>query len=168
MHKAAKQIVADAPALNLRLGDSGFRWQINFDEAHVERSMNGFIPDVLVREQSGPPLAVEIHVTHAVDLTKEDKIRRARLTCVEIDLSRVARKISYADLQRRICEGEFPARLVHNENEELQRSLDAAEAFRHPRRFRRRQEEVARQEAQDRELQQKQEAWRQKAPWLRP
>jgi len=167
LHKTAKQIVGEVFKINFRFGDSGFRYEYQYDEAHVEKSFAGFVPDVTTRLE-GIPLLIEILVTHEVDESKEEKIRRAKVTCVEIDLSKVRRTITYSELRDRICGGSYPARLVHNEWNELQQLIDSAFAFRHPRKFAALQ--LQKQLARDAKVaaQKMQEEWYQRAPWLKP
>lgn len=54
-----------------------------------ERLANeGVIPDVVVYINS-KPVIVEIYVTHPVDLNKKRKLRQAKLSAIEVDLSEV-------------------------------------------------------------------------------
>ena len=97
-----------------------------------------------------------------MDEAKEAKIRLAKVTCVEIDLSQVRRHILYAELEKKLLEGGYPVRYVHNE-------FPGLEQYRHTgplgRRRKRQSEDAARVEAT---RNQKQEEWRLRVPWLRP
>jgi hypothetical protein len=103
LHKTAKQIIGDVFELNLNFGGVGLRYGFTWEESHVEKPLPGFTPDVLTRLDSGEQVAFEILVTHEVDAEKREKIRRAKITCFELDLSKVRRLISYDELQRSIC-----------------------------------------------------------------
>jgi hypothetical protein len=166
LHKAAKQIVSEAFQVGLNFGQTGMRYAISFDEAHVERAFADFVPDVLTRHESGHQMAFEILVTHAIDTEKEGKIRRARLTCFELDLSMVRRLITYEELRTGICEGRYPCRLIHDDFLGIQARLETELALFRPQKYRalvkRRQEEEAKRAI----AQQKQQEWKQKMPWL--
>lgn len=162
LHKTAKQIVGEAFALNLPLFDTGLRWEWKMSASFLEKPHSGFIPDVTTQDEDGAVMLVEIRVTHAVDEAKEAKIRSAKVTCVEIDLSRVRRHILYAELEKKLLAGGYPVRYVHNE-------FPGLEQYRHAgplgQRRKRQSEDSVRAEATKN---QNQEEWRLRAPWLRP
>lgn len=166
LHKTAKQVVADEFEINLNFGDVGLRYAVAWEESHVERPVHDFIPDVLTRHASGNHMAFEIRVTHEVDQPKREKIARAKLTCFEIDLSKVHRLISYEDLRRGIYEGKYACRLVHDEFLNFAARLETELALLRPQKYRallkRRQDEEARRTAAE----QKQQEWRRRMPWL--
>jgi hypothetical protein len=166
LHKTAKQILADEFEIALNFGQSGLRHAIAWEESHIEKAVRDFKPDVLTRHSSGNQIAFEILVTHEVDLVKQEKIRQAKLTCFEIDLSKVRRLITYENLRRGICEGKYHCRIVHDEFLDFAERLEAELAFLRPQKYRalvkRRQKEKERQAA----AQKKQHEWRQKMPWL--
>lgn len=168
LHKTAKQIVSEIFKISFKLDDSGFRFVYQYDEAHVEKPFADFVPDVITRHESGSPLLIEILVTHEVDEPKREKIRLAKVTCIEIDLSKVRRTITYNELQQKISAGEYSARLVHNELADLQQRLDAAYAFRHPKKFAAMQRQKRSEQEAKAAAQKKQEEWQKRAPWLKP
>lgn len=69
-----------------------------FFATQAEYRLRTFTPDVLARDFEENRLAIEIRVTHEVDLAKQEKIKTSTLNCVEFDLSRAARQLTYKSL----------------------------------------------------------------------
>jgi len=168
LHATARQIGADAFEINLRFDDIGWRCPFHYEEGYEEHMLAGFKPDVVTRLASGEMVAIEIFVTHAVGAEKAAKYRKAKVTCVELDLTKVRRSLAYEELRRRICEGSFPARVVHDEALGIRESCEAALATFRPRKFaalqKRRQEERRRLA----ETERTQGRFREMRDWLRP
>lgn len=70
-----------------------------FDDAVLEHRLSSIVPDVIVRK-GGHRLLVEMFVTHRCGPEKIEKIRTMGLSCVEIDLSRIARQASRAEVEQ--------------------------------------------------------------------
>jgi len=56
-------------------------------EEGITDNLGRLVPDIMLVRQAAPSLLVEILVTHAVDTTKEERLRALGLPCIEIDLS---------------------------------------------------------------------------------
>lgn len=104
LHLAAKQVLLDArrirlPALTVEASRndpvcglySASRtyhepkdW--HFDAVEAEATVGSLRPDI-AGMVNGARCAVEIHVTHAVDAIKQEKLRRAELPCIEVHLA---------------------------------------------------------------------------------
>ena len=102
IHLAAKQIISERKQITLPeynivspLRDS--RWkqyskcfiscqEIEFESVEEEVGLNGIVADVLAKI-NGRPLVIEIFYRHKVDDEKIDKIKKAGLSAIEIDLS---------------------------------------------------------------------------------
>ena len=63
-------------------------YETNFDKVETEQYINDIRPDLLLHKNN-ILLAVEVKVTHEVDEIKFDKIRKQRISTLEIDLSKV-------------------------------------------------------------------------------
>lgn len=101
LHKAAKQIIADegwlrAPPLYARHpnGNPSVRaaqpgGTIVLAEVHPEFTgfLPDFKPDLLATSRAGTPLIIEIHVHHAVNQPKADRIRDRDIAAIEITLT---------------------------------------------------------------------------------
>ena len=109
LHLLAKEILAHArrmvvPELYLRPDKPWLRdhlispaREIFIDDVAVEQNYGSIIPDVAVYAD-GKKFFVEIYVTHAVDAEKLAKLEQARISTIEIDLSKTDRYIQAADL----------------------------------------------------------------------
>ena len=71
---------------------------VQADKVRVEESLGGIRPDVIM-EKKGRLLLVEIRVTHETEEVKRKEIRRRKLSCIEIDLSKTKRDIILKDLE---------------------------------------------------------------------
>ena len=74
---------------------------MEFDEATLERRLEGVIPDIILRKDDRD-LVVEILVTHRVDAEKVAKLKAMRLPGVEIDLSRLPRDASRDEIEKAV------------------------------------------------------------------
>ena len=73
--------------------------QIQIDKVEVEHPFHDVVPDVVV--YSGKrKFFLEVYVTHPVDEEKRLKLKRADVSTLEIDLSKIDRIVSYQDLQQ--------------------------------------------------------------------
>lgn len=87
---------------------------IEFDEVKLEYRMDKIIPDVLVYVK-GRPLLIEITVTHKTDSEKIAKIKKAGISCLEINLSKIKREISVDDLEDIVVDQIELKNWLHNE-----------------------------------------------------
>lgn len=62
-----------------------------FIDVKSEQMIEDIIPDIILKDVNGRELIVEIKVTHGVDENKRGKIEKAKLSCVEFDLSKLER-----------------------------------------------------------------------------
>lgn len=75
----------------------------NIVASAIEMSLGSFRPDALVRTAAGDSIALEIHVSHAVDAKKGQRVRDANQGMLEYDLSRVEKLgLSADELDRRL------------------------------------------------------------------
>jgi hypothetical protein len=74
------------------------------DQVKEEYHTQDIVPDIMAvsGERS---LLIEIFVTHAIDDTKKNKIRRVGISAIEIDLSNVCRNFSYQQLEDVVVNG---------------------------------------------------------------
>jgi hypothetical protein len=97
IHLASKQIIADAKAIRLpplvARHKSDSRVAIAKTDVRLtnprpeDRTYPGIVIDLLAdRADDGSPLAIEIHVAHAVDDAKRERLADLRLASIEIDL----------------------------------------------------------------------------------
>lgn len=87
---------------------------VDIRSARLEKSVFDFRPDVVLDTEKGM-LCVEVFVSHKVDTDKLEKIRKARVNTIELDLSEVDREISYEKLKDGIIDGEFPMYWLYND-----------------------------------------------------
>lgn len=66
-----------------------------FFVTHEELNLGIIQPDVLAKNDEGERLAIEILVSHEIDHAKQEKLKARRLNCVEFDLSKTSREITY-------------------------------------------------------------------------
>lgn len=92
--------------------------KIKIDQVKLEKRFDCVIPDVIV-ESDGKELFVEIFVTHRVDDEKLQKIKEAKISTLEIDLSDVDRNISLDELKSVLVTGTDKKTWVYNAKEEL-------------------------------------------------
>ena len=89
LHKLAKEVLAEEQIIMLPVlqGESVAR-QLEFDSVEQEARdpETGLIPDC-VCYYGGQKLWVEFKRTHEVDTKKTDKIRSAKIDCIEIDIN---------------------------------------------------------------------------------
>ena len=72
---------------------------IELQEVTPETRIGDFVPDILAKGANGVYLAIEIAVTHFIDEEKEQKIKKAELATIEIDLSHLFKK-DYEEFDR--------------------------------------------------------------------
>lgn len=70
-----------------------------FVEVKDEVNIGNVIPDIVLKDEINKLLLIEIRVTHQVDDNKKRKIQSNNLSCLEIDLSNLDRKITKAELK---------------------------------------------------------------------
>jgi hypothetical protein len=121
LHKFAKEVLARRLELGLppltigqdrskRVGYPGGSY--GFDAALLESRLGEIVPDVIVRKGERH-LLVEFRVTHACDGAKIARIVAMDAAAIEIDLSRLPRDTSRADLEAAILTT-APRKWLHN------------------------------------------------------
>jgi hypothetical protein len=70
----------------------------SLDRVEVEKSINDFRPD-LIGYVNGTPLIIEVAVTHFVDDEKAEKIKKADISAIEIDLSHLPYDVDWETLK---------------------------------------------------------------------
>ena len=96
LHRAAKQVIADArlvrlPEIRAPSGQIDRRAEeIPLEDVRQEPThLAGVRPDLAARLPDGGELLIEIYVTHAIDADKHAKLTTLRLLSLEIDISSV-------------------------------------------------------------------------------
>lgn len=82
------------------------------DRVRLEKRIDRFIPDVIAT-YGGRDLIIEIYVSHKVDHAKIQKIRKAGISAIEIDLSDAGEYICRQQLKDIISSGEHTKWLVN-------------------------------------------------------
>jgi len=77
---------------------------VRFDRVQLEKKLDNIVPDVII-ELMGRKMIVEIAVTHFIDEAKHKKLRQLDISTLEVDLSKVNRQISLADLEEILIDG---------------------------------------------------------------
>ena len=89
LHKLAKEVLSEEKKIMLPvIGDERQPMQLEFESVGMEKhdEQTGLIPDCICFYE-GKKLWVEFKRTHEVDTKKADKIREAKIDCIEIDLN---------------------------------------------------------------------------------
>ena len=73
--------------------------EISISRVDLERQYQSLVPDVVVYS-GARKFFLELFVTHPVDEEKLEKLRKAKISCLEIDLSKIERAISYEALRQ--------------------------------------------------------------------
>ncbi|MCR5636994.1 MAG: hypothetical protein K6F76_07455 [Clostridiales bacterium] len=108
LHLAAKEILSNAKRINLpqvilnfpgssksvRISDSV---TLDFDKIELEKNFGGIIPDI-VAYKGDRKLFIEVYVTHKIGDSKLVKIKKADISTIEIDLSKMNHNISREEL----------------------------------------------------------------------
>lgn len=97
---------------------------VSFDSVVIEQPEKGFQPDV-TGYASGRTLFIEVCVTHAVDSLKLEKIKSSAVSCVEIDLSRIDRFSTPAQIEEAINDTANSAWVYHAKEAETANALHA-------------------------------------------
>ncbi len=126
LHKAAKQIIHELPAIWLPASVSTPASLLAITESHIEFAAHGVVADVLVRDQNGRSIAVEIRVAHEVAQVKRTKLAAARFETIEIDLRKVTRLILYGDLVALLSGQTLPAFWIYNDPDRIKAEADEA------------------------------------------
>ena len=116
LHLMAKDILSKAkrimlPRLRMKIPRHDFSameaWEtievigareVIIDHVELEAFSNGFVPDVIVYFEN-QKVNIEIRVTHEIDARKMEKIREAKESTIEVDLSEWRGNISCDDLE---------------------------------------------------------------------
>lgn len=111
LHLAAKEIISNAkkfviPAVYLDFPGSNKESlllspakEISIDNVKLERRYGDIVPDIVV-VSGGKELFVEIFVTHKIDDVKFEKLKKANISTIEIDLSEQDETISTDELSQ--------------------------------------------------------------------
>lgn len=109
LHLAAKDILSKAkkmtiPPVYVKFPDSykqdeiiSRAKEIEIENVELEKQFGSIVPDVVVYA-GGKTFFIEIYVTHCIDEEKLEKLRNARMSTIEIDLSKKAKMISVDEL----------------------------------------------------------------------
>jgi len=134
LHLASKQLLSECHEISLPSVDIRFRSYrepltvtpaatYRLDEVWEERRTEDIVPDLLARVGTSM-LMIEIYVTHPINPTKLDKIRRLGISAIEIDLSSASRDFSPASLRDALVNQTKNKAWLFNANaEELKRHL---------------------------------------------
>lgn len=126
LHLAAKDILSSAkkitiPPVFIKFDNSYKKdeliceaKEIIIDRVELEKRYDDIIPDIVVYS-GGKQLFIEIFVTHSIDDVKLEKLRKAKISTIEVDLSKKEKTISKSEL----------AELLLNDSEEKQWKYNA-------------------------------------------
>lgn len=121
LHKLAKQVLNERlelliPEVRAALaGETLVSYEATpyrFDEAMLEYPVGAIVPDVIVRS-GRHRLLVEIFVTHRCDDEKVARVRGLGLSCVEIDLRRLPRDATRAQVENALL-ASAPRHWIYN------------------------------------------------------
>ncbi len=110
LHLAAKHILSKAkkfviPPVYLRFDNSYKKdeliceaKEITIDKVELEKPFDGIIPDIVIYA-GNKQLFVEIYVTHKIDDKKLDKLKKADISTIEINLSKKNSTITTEELK---------------------------------------------------------------------
>lgn len=131
LHLAAKSILDTSPELVLPAVEARFNGTkgavlltpeqtYKVDRVELERRVGNTVPDVQVWIH-GRRVAIEIRVTHEVNIAKAAHFRSMGLSAVEIDLSRVPRDLALDDIRPLVLGGGKHKKWVYNAAAERRR-----------------------------------------------
>jgi hypothetical protein len=109
LHRIAKRVLEDSSHIMLPDGKGYFY----YERVALEKKLDGFQPDIVLYDNTGKCLVVEVAVTSFIKKTKQNKIIAADLNAIEIDLSGLARDCSVEHLRRIIIEGIAGKYIIH-------------------------------------------------------
>lgn len=141
LHLAAKDILSKAkkmtiPAVYVHFPDpyKGDELiceakEIEIEDVELEKQFGSIVPDVVVKA-GGKSFFVEIYVTHCIDETKLEKIRKAQISTIEIDLSKKTSAISAEELSELLLKDSREKQWKYNKLAEvyLKRFISIADA----------------------------------------
>lgn len=128
LHLYAKEILAKEkriilPELYAKIGDFGKQklldeYKLCADKVEIEKAIQDIRPDVIF-VKNGRPIAIEVFVTHEVDLEKEKKFQKYNLSAIEIRLDHLIDKANNLDLLKKcIIEETDKKRWIYNTRED--------------------------------------------------
>lgn len=128
LHLFAKDILLKEkrvvlPELIAEVGDNGNqklseKYELFADKVEIEKSIKDIRPDVLFFKD-GKRLAIEIYVTHEVDLEKEKKFQEYDVSAIEIKLDHLIDKVDNLKILRRcIIEETDKKRWIYNSTQQ--------------------------------------------------
>ena len=140
LHLAAKDILSKAkritvPSVFVHFPDSYKQdeliyeaKEIEIDSVELEKQFGSIIPDVVVHA-GGKAFFVEFFVTHCIDEVKLEKLRKARISTIEIDLSKMTSTISVEELSKILLDDSNEKYWKYNKlsDEYLKRFISAAD-----------------------------------------
>lgn len=140
LHLAAKDILSKAerillPPVYVSFPDSYKKdelaydaTEIKIDRVELEKRFNDVVPDIVIYS-GGKQLFVEVYVTHPVDAQKLEKLRKANISTIEIDLSNKKSITSAKELQEILLSNSTEKKWKYNSvsNKLLDRFYQAAD-----------------------------------------
>jgi hypothetical protein len=129
LHYAAKEILERQkririPAVTTAIGGGYgtvfdlFKEQyISFDNVYLEKHLDSIIPDVII-EIKGKRMLIEIAVTHFIDKNKKTKIRELNISTLEVNLSKLDRQITLAELESILIDSLENKKWIYNTKQE--------------------------------------------------
>ena len=140
LHLAAKNILSKAkkivlPAVYLAFPESCKEAQliseskeIKIDKVELEKRYSDIVPDIVIYS-GGKQLFVEIYVTHRIDDEKLNKLRKANISTIEIDLSDKRETISTEELTNLLLNNSEEKKWIYNaiSNKYLQKFYNVAD-----------------------------------------
>ena len=136
LHIYAKQVIFEekfiwVPEVEVehgRFSETVVRAQhLPFDTVELEKGYGGFIPDVTGIIQD-IPVFIEILVTHEVDSDKLDKIKKAGVSTIEINLEELPRDSTREEILEAVCKNGYSRKwLYHSDYKKAQASVEKKE-----------------------------------------
>lgn len=166
LHLNAKKIIEDNGGLYICGFETYARYSsVSFSSVELEKYQDGIRPDLIGHGPSdgfGDYMVIEVMVTHAVGEDKRKVLADRGAPAIEIDLSRISRSLTWAELKHQILYAAPRRWLHHPEVERLKKLREersaAAEALRRQDAERRRREQAASQRAREKREAQESEA----------
>jgi len=157
LHLNAKKIIEDNGGLYICGFEPYARYSsVSFSSVELEKYQDGIRPDLIGYDPSdgfGDYMVIEVMVTHAVGEGKRKVLADRGAPAIEIDLSRISRSLTWAELKHQILYAAPRRWLHHPEVERLKKLREersaAAEALRRQDAERRRREQAASQRARE-------------------
>lgn len=115
LHLAAKQVLEEekrirVPEVVVRIGYETYvklydSVELKLDEVKLEKRFDDIVPDVLAFYKV-KPLIIEVTVTHGIYYEKEQKIRKNKISALEVSLEGISRDFLFDDLKEVVVNGD--------------------------------------------------------------